>query len=114
MKDCLFCKMVGGEIKPHIVFEDDDVLAFREIEPKAPSHLLIIPKKHIASLNDVKPEDITIMGKVFHAVKVVAGQEGLAESGYRTVINCNRDAGQSVFHIHVHLLGGRALSWPPG
>jgi histidine triad (HIT) family protein len=112
--DCLFCKFVAGVIKPNVVHEDADVLAFRDIHPKAPTHILIIPKRHIATLNDLAEADAPLVGKLFLAAKALAAKEGLAERGYRTVFNCNADAGQSVFHIHLHLLGGREMGWPPG
>jgi histidine triad (HIT) family protein len=114
MSDCLFCKFVNGEIKPDTVYEDEDVLAFRDISPQAPTHILIIPKRHISTLNDLEPEDGALIGKLFLAAKKVAKAEGIDEKGYRTVINCNKDAGQSVFHIHMHLMGGRYMNWPPG
>lgn len=114
MQDCIFCKMVRREIKPDIVLDTDQVLGFRDLNPQAPTHILVIPKKHIATLNDVTAQDVAMMGELFNAAKTIAAQEGLAERGYRTVVNCNRDAGQSVFHVHLHLLGGRALNWPPG
>ncbi len=114
MADCIFCKMVNGTIKPNTVYEDDDVLAFRDINPQAPVHVLIVPKLHIATLNDIKPEHAALVGKLYLAAKKVAEQDGIAAAGYRTLINCNADAGQSVFHIHLHLLGGRTMHWPPG
>lgn len=114
MADCIFCKMVNGTIKPNTVYEDDDVLAFRDINPQAPVHVLIVPKLHIATLNDIKPEHAALVGKLYLAAKRVAEQDGIAADGYRTLINCNADAGQSVFHIHLHLLGGRTMHWPPG
>ncbi len=114
MTDCLFCKMVSGEIAPDKVYEDEEVLAFRDIDPQAPSHLLVIPKRHIATMNDLTAGDAALVGKLFGVAQQIAQQEGIAESGYRTVMNCNRDGGQAVFHIHLHLLGGRPLSWPPG
>ncbi|MDH5648396.1 MAG: histidine triad nucleotide-binding protein [Gammaproteobacteria bacterium] len=114
MTDCLFCKMVSGEITPDTVYENDDVLAFRDINPQAPTHILVIPKHHIATINDLSDEVGTLIGKMFLAVKDIAEKEGLSERGYRTVMNCNADAGQTVFHIHLHLMGGRAMSWPPG
>ncbi|MES9859363.1 MAG: histidine triad nucleotide-binding protein [Candidatus Thiodiazotropha sp. LLP2] len=114
MSDCLFCKFVSGEIKPQTVYEDDDVLAFRDINPQAPCHVLIVPKRHISTLNDLIPEDAELMGKLYLAAAKVAKQEGLDGPGYRTVINCNEQAGQTVFHIHLHLLGGRQMKWPPG
>ncbi|MDH3563006.1 MAG: histidine triad nucleotide-binding protein [Gammaproteobacteria bacterium] len=112
--ECLFCKMVSGQIKPDTVYQDKDVLAFRDINPQAPVHVLIIPKKHIATLNDLSSGDIDLIGKLMQAAVRIARVSGLSESGYRTVMNCNADAGQSVFHIHMHLLGGRNMHWPPG
>lgn len=112
--ECLFCKMVSGQIKPGTVYEDDDVLAFKDINPQAPVHVLVIPKKHTATLNDLKPGDAALVGKLLMAAARIAKDSGIAESGYRTVLNCNADAGQSVFHVHLHLLGGRILRWPPG
>lgn len=114
MSDCLFCKMVAGEIKPDTVYEDDDVLAFRDLNPQAPTHVLVIPKIHISTINDLQPDQAALIGKLFLAAQKVAKDEGIAERGYRTVMNCNREAGQSVFHIHLHVLGGRAMQWPPG
>ena len=112
--ECLFCKMVAGEIKPKTVYEDNEILAFQDINPQAPVHILIIPKKHLATLNDLDPEQSGLMGKLALTATQLAKQTGIAKSGYRTVMNCNADAGQSVFHIHLHLLGGRRLHWPPG
>ena len=114
MTDCLFCKMVSGEIQPDIVYEDDDVLAFRDVNPQAPTHVLVIPKTHIATTNDLDEENISIVGKLYLAAKQIAGDEAIAEPGYRMVMNCNPGAGQSVYHIHLHLLGGRPMTWPPG
>lgn len=114
MSDCLFCKMVSGEIKPDVVFEDDAVLAFRDVNPQAPTHVLVIPKTHLATLNDLNDEHAELVGKMFLAAKRIAGAEGLAERGYRTVMNCNAEAGQSVYHIHLHVLAGRPMHWPPG
>lgn len=114
MSDCLFCKMVAGEIKPITVYEDDAVLAFRDVNPQAPTHVLVIPKIHISTLNDLQTEHAALVGKLFLAAQKVAEADGIAERGYRTVMNCNRDAGQSVFHIHLHVLGGRGMHWPPG
>lgn len=114
MTDCLFCKMVSGEIPPDSVYEDDDILAFRDINPQAPTHILVIPKVHIATTNDLQAEHAELIGKLYLAAKAIAKQEGIAEAGYRTLINCNAGAGQTVFHIHLHLLGGRPMSWPPG
>ena len=112
MADCLFCKMVAGEIKPDVVFEDDSVLAFRDINPQAPVHILIIPKRHIATLNDL--DDALLAGRLLQMAVKLAKQEGLSEEGYRTVFNCNRWGGQDVYHLHLHLLGGRQMIWPPG
>jgi histidine triad (HIT) family protein len=106
--------MVRGEIQPDRIYENDRVLAFRDINPQAPSHVLLIPKEHIATINDLRPEHATLIGELYLAARQVAESEGLAESGYRAVMNCGRDAGQAVFHIHLHVLGGRPLHWPPG
>ncbi len=114
MSDCLFCKMAAGEIQPDVVYETDSVLAFRDIDPKAPTHILIIPKKHISTINDIAAEDSCLIGELHLAAKEIALQEGLAESGYRVVMNCNEQGGQAVYHIHLHLLGGRQMVWPPG
>ncbi|MCU0734546.1 MAG: histidine triad nucleotide-binding protein [Methylotetracoccus sp.] len=114
MSDCLFCKMVAGEIKPAVVYENDHVLAFRDIHPQAPVHVLVIPKRHVATLDELPEDEPRLAGELLHAASRVARQEGLAERGYRTVINCRGDAGQDVYHLHVHVLGGRRLKWPPG
>ena len=114
MSDCLFCKMVAGEIKPDVVFEDEAVLAFRDVNPQAPLHVLVIPRQHIATTNDLTEDNVDIVGKLYLAAKQIAADEGVAEPGYRMVMNCNPGAGQSVYHIHLHLLGGRAMGWPPG
>jgi histidine triad (HIT) family protein len=106
--------MVNGEIAPDIVYENEAVLAFRDINPRAPTHVLVIPKKHIPTLADMTDEDTVLMGEIMQAAKKVAEQEGIAESGYRAVFNCKQDAGQEVYHIHLHLLGGRSMQWPPG
>tara|TARA_B100000989_G_scaffold293996_1_gene272255 strand:- start:1061 stop:1381 length:321 start_codon:yes stop_codon:yes gene_type:complete len=106
--------MVSGEITPDIVYETETVLAFRDINPQAPTHVLIIPKKHIETLADMAEEDVLLMGEIMLVAKKVAEIEGIAESGYRTVFNCKQDAGQEVYHIHLHLLGGRKMKWPPG
>ena len=112
MADCIFCKMASGEIKPDIVFENDHVLAFKDNNPQAPIHVLVIPKAHIATLNDLN--DTRLGGEILEVAASVAGQLGIADAGYRTVFNCNADGGQAVYHLHLHLLGGRQLSWPPG
>ncbi|MDQ7017484.1 MAG: histidine triad nucleotide-binding protein [Gammaproteobacteria bacterium] len=114
MSDCLFCNIVDGTIPAEIVYEDKQVVAFRDLNPQAPLHVLLIPKKHIATLNDLESEDNAVMGALILAAKKVAEAEGVAESGYRTVINCGEQAGQSVYHIHLHLLAGRQMQWPPG
>ncbi len=110
----LFEKIIAREIPATIVFEDDELIAFRDIDPKAPTHILIVPKQATPTLNDLQDSDTLLMGKLVMAAKNIAASEGIAEGGYRLVFNCNSDGGQSVFHIHCHLLGGRALSWPPG
>ena len=112
MTECLFCKMVAGVIKPDVVFEDETVLAFRDINPQAPVHILIIPKVHIATLNDL--DDSLLAGQLLQTAVKLAKQEKLSEEGYRTVFNCNRMGGQEVYHLHLHLLGGRQMIWPPG
>lgn len=114
MTDCLFCKMVSGDIQPDVVFEDDDVLAFRDVNPQAPVHVLVIPKSHIATTNELTPEHAGLVGKMVLAARQIAADEGVAEPGYRMVLNCNPEAGQSVYHIHLHMLGGRPMGWPPG
>jgi len=114
MTDCLFCKMVTGEIQPDVVYEDEDVLAFRDVNPQAPTHVLVIPRIHIATTNDLDDDSVGLIGKLYLAAQRIAADEGIAERGYRTVINCNPEAGQSVYHIHLHLLGGRPMNWPPG
>jgi histidine triad (HIT) family protein len=113
LNDCLFCKIARKEIPADIVYEDDDVLAFRDIRPQAPVHVLVIPKRHIATLADLTQEDKDVMGHVTLVASRLARDLGVSE-GYRVVINCGKDAGQTVFHIHMHLLGGRSLGWPPG
>jgi histidine triad (HIT) family protein len=110
---CLFCKIVAREIPSQIIFEDDHTLAFRDVRPVAPTHALVIPKKHVVAISDTTDEDTLMLGQLMSAARKVAQQENLA-SGFRLVINDGPNAGQSVSHVHVHLLGGRALSWPPG
>lgn len=114
MSDCLFCKIRDGEIQGDIVYEDDDVLAFNDVNPQAPIHVLIIPKRHISTTNDLNDADEAIMGKLFSVAKTIASQRGVSDDGYRMVVNCNQKAGQTVFHIHMHLLAGRVMRWPPG
>jgi histidine triad (HIT) family protein len=112
--DCIFCRIAAGRIPAQVVREDDDTIAFRDLDPKAPLHVLVIPKRHIASVNDVTAADRDVMGALVVAAREVAESEGVAEDGYRLVLNTGRAAGQSVHHIHLHVLAGRALSWPPG
>ena len=114
MADCLFCKIVAGGIPASIVFQNDQVVAFKDITPRAPTHVLIIPRRHIASLNELAPDDDALVGEMVRTAAAIAKDQGLSERGYRTVFNCNADAGQTVFHIHLHLLGGRTMAWPPG
>lgn len=112
--DCLFCKIACGEIPADPVYQDDDLFAFNDINPQAPTHVLIIPRTHIATLNDATPNDAAILGKLLVTAGKIARSEGFADAGYRVVMNCNAAAGQTVFHVHLHLLGGRQLGWPPG
>ena len=114
MSDCIFCKIAAGEIATDFVYQDDDVVAFRDITPQAPTHILIIPRRHIGTLLDATLESARLLGHMQYAAVEIARQEGLAERGFRLVTNCLEEAGQSVFHLHLHLLGGRRLSWPPG
>ena len=113
-EDCLFCQILAGDISADIIYESDDAVAFRDINPQAPTHVLIVPRQHIATINDLTDDDRDAVGKLFMAAQAIAKDEGVADDGYRTVMNCNADAGQSVFHIHLHLLGGRIMGWPPG
>jgi len=106
--------MVSGEIRPRVAYEDDEVFAFHDVNPQAPVHVLVIPRRHVATLNDASDEDAALLGRLVLAARRLASELGVNESGYRTVINCNADAGQSVFHVHLHLLGGRPMDWPPG
>jgi histidine triad (HIT) family protein len=114
MSDCLFCKIRDGKIPAAVVYRDEHCLAFEDIRPQAPTHLLFIPLEHIPTINDLSVDNPAIVGKLFLAAAKVAKQRGHSENGYRVVMNCNRDAGQTVFHIHLHLLAGRPLEWPPG
>ena len=111
---CLFCKIIDKEIPSKIVYEDEHVLAFEDLTPQAPVHILVVPKKHISTSLDIEEEDNELIGRMFRAANAIAKEKGIAERGFRTVMNCNREAGQTVFHIHLHLLGGRAMHWPPG
>lgn len=112
--DCLFCKVVAGTIPAEFLYQDEAVVAFTDINPHAPHHILIVPRKHIATINDLTVDDNALVGQMFQAAKKLAQQLGVAEEGYRVVMNCNAGAGQTVFHIHLHFLGGRHFSWPPG
>lgn len=112
--DCLFCKIIAGEIPSAKVYENDKVYAFRDISPEAPTHVLIVPKEHIASANDLTAENASVVSDIFLAAKEIAAMEGIAEGGYRIVNNCGEDGGQTVKHLHFHMLGGRSLAWPPG
>jgi histidine triad (HIT) family protein len=114
MSKTIFDKIITGEIPADIVYDDDQVLAFRDINPQAPVHILIIPKKPIPTINDLTDRDAELVGRLFLAAKQIAADLGVAESGYRTLMNCNKDGGQDVFHIHLHLLAGRQMTWPPG
>jgi len=114
MGETIFGKIIKKEIPAEIVYEDDEVLAFKDIAPQAPVHILIIPKKEIPTSNDIADEDAPLIGKLFVVAKKLARDFGVADSGYRLVINCNKDAGQAVYHLHLHLLGGRKFAWPPG
>ncbi len=114
MGDCIFCKIANHEIQSDIVYEDEELVAFKDINPQAPVHILIIPRKHIPTINDLSAEDSELIGKMVLLAKKLAADMEIAERGYRLVFNCNREGGQMVFHIHLHLLGGRAMGWPPG
>ena len=114
MENCLFCKIAAGQIAGDIVYSDEDVVAFKDINPQAPVHILIIPRRHIPSIADVTPEDGPLLGILFSVLAKLAHKLGVDESGYRVVSNVGRDASQSVFHLHFHLLGGRKFTWPPG
>jgi histidine triad (HIT) family protein len=114
MPDTIFGKIARGEIPADLVYEDDEVVAFRDLSPQAPTHVLVIPRKPIPTLNDADDDDALLIGKLFIAAARVAKDLGIADAGYRTVINCNAGAGQTVFHLHVHVLGGRPMRWPPG
>ncbi|MEP7728376.1 histidine triad nucleotide-binding protein [Marinomonas primoryensis] len=112
--DCLFCKIVSGDIPANILYEDDDVIAFEDIMPQAPSHFLVIPKRHISTLNDLTDDDAPVVGKLQITAAKIAKQKGISDAGYRVVMNCNEMGGQTVYHIHMHVLGGRVMTWPPG
>lgn len=112
--DCLFCKIAAGQIAAKIIFKDDLIVAFDDINPQAQQHKIIIPKKHIATLNDLQAEDTELIGHMIQSATKLAKELSIAEAGYRLVMNCNKEGGQTVFHIHIHLLGGRHMTWPPG
>lgn len=112
--DCLFCKITSKEIPAKIIYENDYIVAFEDINPQAPVHFLVIPKKHISTSLDITDEDNELIGRLYQAANKIARDRGIAEEGFRLVMNCNAGAGQTVFHIHIHVLGGRAMNWPPG
>jgi len=114
MTDCLFCKIIRREIPATLVYEDEHIAAFNDIKPQAPTHVLLVPKRHIESLNELSIEDDSLIGELVRRASAIAAERGLSVRGYRTVFNTNREAGQTVFHIHLHLLGGRPMAWPPG
>src|SRR5207249_6657667 len=114
MDDCLFCKIINREIHASIVYEDENVIAFNDINPQGPTHVLVVPKRHIASLNDLTPDEDQIVGEIVRRAAAIAKQREISAGGFRTVFNTNREAGQTVFHIHLHLIGGRTMHWPPG
>lgn len=114
MEDCIFCRIASGQVPAALVYQDDDCAALRDLNPQAPTHMLIVPRRHIATLNDLTTEDDGLAGRMVLVAAQIARDEGVAEDGYRLVWNCNAGAGQSVFHLHLHLLGGRLFTWPPG
>lgn len=114
MSDTIFTKIINKEIPAEILYEDDDVLAFNDVDPQAPVHFLVIPKTPIKTINDIEESQAALIGKLALTAQKVAKQQGIAENGYRLVMNCNQDGGQTVYHIHMHVLGGRGMSWPPG
>jgi histidine triad (HIT) family protein len=114
MAECIFCKIVKGDIPAEFVYSDEDIVAFNDINPQAPVHILIIPRKHIPTVMDIQEEDKELIGKIYLVAQQLAKEKDVAVQGFRMVVNCNRDAGQEVFHIHLHLLAGRKMSWPPG
>lgn len=114
MSTCLFCRIVTGEIPSTVVYQDERLFAFRDVNPQAPAHVLIVPKRHVATLNDLTAADDGLIGEMVRRAGLISRELGYADSGYRTVFNCNAAAGQTVFHVHLHLLAGRNLGWPPG
>jgi histidine triad (HIT) family protein len=111
---CLFCRIASGELPAKLIHQDDTLVAFHDIHPQAPVHVLIVPRRHIATLNELSAEDDELVGAMLRRASVIARDLGIATRGYRTVFNCNREAGQTVFHLHLHVLGGRPMHWPPG
>jgi len=114
MNDCLFCKIRDGEIPANVIYQDENVLAFEDVNPQAPTHVLVVPKKHISTVNDLQEDDAELVGKLYLAAKKITAEAHVADDGYRLVMNCNEQAGQTVFHIHLHILAGRNMTWPPG
>lgn len=112
--DCIFCQIIDGRLPADILYQDDEVIAFRDIHPVAPTHILIIPKRHIATANEFSAQDEQTLGRLMSTASKLAKELGIDQNGYRMVMNCNRDGGQTVFHVHLHLLAGRSFSWPPG
>jgi histidine triad (HIT) family protein len=111
---CLFCRIIAGEIPAKVVHQDDDLVAFEDINPQAPMHVLVVPRRHVATLNELSAGDDALVGRMIRRAAAIAASRGFADGGYRTVFNCNPDAGQTVCHVHLHVLGGRKLTWPPG
>ena len=111
---CLFCRLIAGEVPGRFLHEDEQLVVLQDINPQAPTHVLVIPRKHIPTLNDLSPEDDALVGAMFRRAASIAREHTFADRGYRTVFNCNRGAGQTVYHIHLHVLGGRGFGWPPG
>lgn len=114
MLNCIFCQIAEGKLQTQFLFQDQEIVAFADINPQAPHHILLIPRKHITTLNDLTSDDINLMGKLYLTAKDLAKKLNIEQSGYRTVINCNQQGGQAVYHLHLHLLGGRQMNWPPG
>jgi len=112
--DCLFCRIIAGEAPARIVYQDERLVAIDDIHPQAPMHVLVIPRRHVATLNDLAPSEDALVGEMIRRAAAIAGERGVADTGYQTIFNCNRGAGQTIFHIHLHVLAGRRLSWPPG
>jgi len=114
MTECVFCNIINGTLKGEFVYNSDEIVAFKDINPQAPVHILIVPRKHIATMNDLTEADRALVGNMFIVANRLAKELGIADHGYRVVVNCNRNAGQAIYHLHLHLLGGRRLGWPPG